>query len=169
MLGTLTYLINAQPHPPPPLLNGIKKSVLYYKRNNTPFQIIVIPNNSPLQALTYRKGKKLAAKGSRICKYLYRRNGKEMFTLIQKEIIMHLFMTSQTIFPSDMTSRVRQDISHNCILCMCNNSQINKSHFSSNNIFTHGIKPRIKVMFYEGPMLVWPQWWSFADESQQGQ
>ena len=123
----------------------VKKSIiLYYKRDNTPFQIIVIPNNSPLQALTYQKGKKLAARGSRICKYLYRRNGKEMFTLIQKEIIMHLFMTSQTIFPSDMTSRVRQDISYNCILCMCNNSQINKSHFSSNNIFTSGIKPRIK-------------------------
>ena len=86
-----------------------------------------------------QRERKLAARGSHICKYLYRRNGKEMFTLIQKERIMHLFTTSQTIFPSDMTSRVRQDISHNCILCMCNNSQINKSHCSSNNIFTYSI------------------------------
>ena len=86
-----------------------------------------------------QRARKQATRGSHICKYLYRRNGKEMFTLIQKERIMHLFTTSQTIFPSDMTSRVRQDISHNCILCMCNNSQINKSHCSSNNIFTYGM------------------------------
>ena len=65
-----------------------------------------------------QRARKLATRGSHICKYLYRRNGKEMFTLIQKERIMHLFTTSQTIFPSDMTSRVRQDISHKCILHM---------------------------------------------------
>ena len=96
------------------------------------------------------KNKSLWQRFTCICKYLYSRNGKEMFTLIQKERIMHSFMTSQTIFPSDMTSRVRQDISHNCILYMCNNSQINKSHCSSNIIFTYygitsgGIKPRTK-------------------------
>ena len=105
---------------------------------NTPFQIPsqIAPIYRPSHT---QRARKLAARGSRICKCLYRRNGKEMFTLIQKERIMHLFTTSQTIFPSDMTSRVRQDISHNCILCMCNNSQINKSHCSSNNIFTYGI------------------------------
>ena len=98
------------------------------------------PKQLPFTGPSYtQRARKQATRGSHICKYLYRRNGKEMFTLIQKERIMHLFTTSQTIFPSDMTSRVRQDISHKCILCMCNNSQINKSHCSSNNIFTYSI------------------------------